>query len=83
MEIQDGSDRMNKRADLAPQAMTAEWATRTESFQRIRRHQARKALAAADTLMFSPANIARIVKKTGLSIQTVNEVIRELRVEDA
>lgn len=31
--------------------------------------------------MFSNANIARIVKATGLSIQTVNEVIRELRNE--
>jgi hypothetical protein len=37
----------------------------------------------AHAAMFSPANIARIVKKTGLSIQTVNEVIRELRVDDA
>jgi hypothetical protein len=73
---------MNKRADLAAQAMTPEWPTRSEEFKRIRRHQARKALAAADTVMFSPANIARIVKKTGLSIQTVNEVIRELRTED-
>jgi hypothetical protein len=74
---------MNKRADLAAQAMTPEWPTRSDDFKRIRRHQARKALTAADTLMFSPANIARIVKKTGLSVQTVNEVIRELRVEDA
>jgi hypothetical protein len=72
---------MNKRADLAAQAMTPEWPTRTEDFKRIRRHQARKAIAAADTVMFAPANIARIVNKTGLSIQTVNEVIRELRTE--
>jgi hypothetical protein len=43
---------------------------------------AARALAAADAEMFAPANIARIVKKTGISIQTVNEVIRELRTED-
>ncbi|UVF61026.1 hypothetical protein SEA_SAKAI_63 [Arthrobacter phage Sakai] len=73
---------MNKRADLAAQAMTPEWPTRSESFKQIRRHQARKALYASDTVMFSSANIARIVQKTGLSIQTVNEVIRELRSED-
>lgn len=74
---------MNKRADLAAQAMTPEWPTRSEEFKRIRRHQARKALTAADQVMFSNANIARIVKKTGLSLQTVNEVIRELRTGDA
>ncbi|UYM26608.1 hypothetical protein SEA_BAUER_59 [Arthrobacter phage Bauer] len=73
---------MNKRADLAAQAMTPEWPTRSEDFKRIRRHQARKALAASDTVMFSNANVARIVQNTGLSIQTVNEVIRELRSED-
>ncbi|UYL86625.1 helix-turn-helix DNA binding domain protein [Arthrobacter phage RadFad] len=73
---------MNKRADLAAQAMTPEWPTRSESFKHIRRHQARKALYAADTVMFSNANIARIVKETGVSIQTVNAVIRSLRTEE-
>jgi hypothetical protein len=45
--------------------------------------EAKAAIAADDAHMFAPANIARVVKATGLSIQTVNEVIRELRVEDA
>jgi hypothetical protein len=39
---------------------------------------ARAALAAADKIMFSPANVAEIVATTGLSIQTVTEVIRTL-----
>ncbi|WNT44959.1 helix-turn-helix DNA binding domain protein [Arthrobacter phage AbbyDaisy] len=72
---------MNKRADLAAQAMTPEWPTRSEDFKQIRRHMARKALVASDTVMFSNANIARVVKATGVSIQTVNAVIRELRAE--
>ncbi|AYN58680.1 hypothetical protein QEO74_gp10 [Arthrobacter phage Nandita] len=37
------------------------------------------ALAAADAVVFAPANIARVVRSTGLSIQSVNEVVRELR----
>lgn len=41
--------------------------------------EARAALSAADEVMFAPVNIARVVRATGLSIQSVNEVIRELR----
>jgi hypothetical protein len=37
------------------------------------------ALAGADEVMFAPANIARVVRASGLSIQSVNEVIRELK----
>jgi hypothetical protein len=40
---------------------------------------ARAALGAADRLMFSNENLARIVSVTGLSLQTVSEVARELR----
>jgi hypothetical protein len=36
------------------------------------------ALTASDAVMFSPANIAEVVRTTGLSIQTVTEVIRTL-----
>jgi hypothetical protein len=37
------------------------------------------AVAAADAVMFAPARIAEIVSRTGLSLQSVNEVVRELR----
>lgn len=40
---------------------------------------AKDALAAADAVMFAPARIAEIVQRTGLSLQSVNEVVRELR----
>lgn len=37
------------------------------------------ALAAADAVMFSPENIARVVQATGLSLHSVSAVARELR----
>lgn len=40
---------------------------------------AKAALGAADRLMFSNEQLARIVNVTGLSLQTVSEVARELR----
>ena len=40
--------------------------------------EARAALAAADEVMFSPAKIALVVRTTGLSIQSVYEVLREM-----
>ncbi|AYR01567.1 hypothetical protein PP639_gp067 [Arthrobacter phage Seahorse] len=73
---------MNNRADLAAQAMTPEWPTRSEDFKQIRRHMARKALAMSDQFMFSNMNVARVHKKTGISLQTIHEVIRELRTEE-
>jgi len=42
-------------------------------------HTAVAAVDAADAVMFAPERLARIVNVTGLSLQTVSEVARELR----
>jgi len=36
----------------------------------------------SDQFMFSNMNVARVNKKTGISLQTIHEVIRELRTEE-
>lgn len=40
---------------------------------------AKELLEAGDAVLFSPAAMARVVNVTGLSLQTVSEVARELR----
>ncbi|WNM72280.1 hypothetical protein SEA_GUSANITA_61 [Arthrobacter phage Gusanita] len=85
----------HERADAAAKALQEEVGARIDPFMRpddlaklgvrsfdagmARRSAMTAALAAADAVMFGPVNIARVVRATGLSIQSVNEVIRELR----
>jgi hypothetical protein len=87
---------MDKRVDAAAKALQEGIGARIDPFQRpdelarlgvrsfdaemARRSAMTAALAAADAVMFGPVNIARVVRATGLSIQSVNEVIRELRL---
>lgn len=85
----------HERADAAARALQEEIGARIDPFMRpddlvklgvrsfdagmARRSAMSAALAAADTVMFGPVNVASVVRATGLSIQSVNEVIRELR----
>ncbi|AYN59052.1 hypothetical protein PBI_RYAN_62 [Arthrobacter phage Ryan] len=85
----------HERVDAAAKALQEEIGARIDPFMRpddlaklgvrsfdagmARRSAMAAALAAADAVMFGPVNIARVVRSTGLSIQSVNEVIRELR----
>lgn len=84
-----------QRVEAAAKALQEEIGARIDPFMRpddlaklgvrsfdaemARRSAMAGALAAADAVMFGPVNIARVVRATGLSIQSVNEVIRELR----
>ncbi|QYC54979.1 helix-turn-helix DNA-binding domain protein [Arthrobacter phage Popper] len=85
----------HQRVDAAATALQEEIGARIDPFMRpddlatlgvrsfdagmARRSAMTAALAAADAVMFGPVNVARVVRATGLSIQSVNEVIRELR----
>lgn len=78
---------MDKRVDAAAKALQEGIGARVDPFLRpdeldaaaLRRSAMAEALEAADAVMFGPVNVARVVRATGLSIQSVNEVIRELR----
>jgi hypothetical protein len=86
---------VDKRVDAAAEALQESIGARIDPFRRpeelaslgvrsfdagmARRSAMADALAAADAVMFGPVNVARVVRATGLSIQSVNEVIRELR----
>lgn len=90
MEHQDGKYRMDKRVEAAANAISKSSGMRYDGFwSRVEDlepedrdyalAEAKAALDAADAVTFTPENIARIVRSTGLSIQSVNEVIRELK----
>lgn len=71
---------MNKRAEAAAKALYShleDWQWESTGAE----GHARAALAASDAHMFSQEKIVDIVSTTGLSIQSVTEVIRALKEE--
>ena len=73
---------MSNRLEAAVKAWDHHWGDRygDEALEEMG-EEVKVALDAADAVMFSPERVARIVQNTGLSLQSVAQVMRELSAD--